>query len=209
MKRKNDLNVPTEDLIFQEEVKDDELYCKKNVSDIIYNDSGVRIRRTRFLIMLAIILILISIISALIGFVYLDKDLKENNNTIVTKYDLFVAHSNSFYGGNIDSFSNYSSLDKAYSYKFTVSNNNPVSLKYSVEFVNPNYGNDGVDMTLINYKLLKNNEIVSEGTLNNLKTDELYKADILSNSSDEYFIKVWSSKIDKELKFDFQINVKV
>ena len=49
------------DLIFEEEVGEEELRSKKNVSDIIYNDLDVRKRRTKFLIFLAISLIIISI----------------------------------------------------------------------------------------------------------------------------------------------------
>lgn len=207
---KNDSTVDIDDLVFQEEVNDDELYSKKDVSDIIYEDDGVRKRRTRFLIILAIILIILSILSAVMGFIFLDKDLKERDKeVIVKKYDLFVTHSNSFYGGKIRSFANYSSSNKAYSYDFTVGNNNPVSLGYSIELVNPDYGNDGVDMSLINYRLLKNNEVVGEGTLDNLMNNELYKTDIMKNSSDEFRVQLWSSSLDKNLKFSFQINVKV
>ena len=210
MTKKNDFNVSTEDLIFEEEVGEEELYSKKNVSDIIYNDLDVRKRRTKFLIFLAISLIIISIISALMGFIFLDKDLKEKKvNSIITKYDLFVTHSNSSYGGSISSFSDYRSLNNAYLYKFDVTNNNSIALDYLVEFINPNYGNDGVDMTLINYKLLKNNEIVSEGVLSNSMTSKLFNTEILSNSRDEYVLKIWSYKMDKKLKFDFKINVKV
>lgn len=210
MTKKNDFNVSTEDLIFEEEVGEEELYSKKNVSDIIYNDLDVRKRRTKFLIFLAISLIIISIISALMGFIFLDKDLKEKKvNSIITKYDLFVTHSNSSYGGSISSFSDYRSLNNAYLYKFDVTNNNSITLNYLVEFINPNYGNDGVDMTLINYKLLRNNQIVSEGVLSNSMTSQLFNTDILSNSRDEYVLKIWSYKMDKKLKFDFKINVKV
>lgn len=210
MTKKNDFNVSTEDLIFEEEVGEEELYSKKNVSDIIYNDLDVRKRRTKFLIFLAISLIIISIISALMGFIFLDKDLKEKKvNPIITKYDLFVTHSNSSYGGSISSFSDYRSLNNAYLYKFDVTNNNSIALDYLVEFINPNYGNDGVDMTLINYKLLRNNQIVSEGVLSNSMTSQLFNTDILSNSRDEYVLKIWSYKMDKKLKFDFKINVKV
>lgn len=80
MTKKNDFNVSTEDLIFEEEVGEEELHSKKNVSDIIYNDLDVRKRRTKFLIFLAISLIIISIISALMGFIFLDKDLKRKKS---------------------------------------------------------------------------------------------------------------------------------
>ena len=208
--KKSDFDVEIDDLIFQEEVKDEELYSKRDVNDVIYNDSEIRRKRTKFLIILAVVLIIISIISAIMGFVYLDKDLKQkNNNVVVQKYDLFVTHSNSSYGGEIASFDDHRKLDDAYSYKFTISNDNPIVLKYSVEFINSNYGNDNIDMTLINYKLLKNGEVVSDGFLSNMMINELYSTDILSNSTDEYVIQVWSLKLAKNLKFNFKINVKV
>ena len=143
-------NIDTDDLVFQEEVNEDELYSKKNTSDIIYKeeDNG----KSKFLVLLAIILILVSILSAIMGFVFWDKDLKkENGNVAVTKYNLFIIHSNDLYGGSINSFSNYDSLSNAFSYKFVVSNSNPVTLDYSVELVNSNHDKDNVDMTLINY----------------------------------------------------------
>ena len=201
-------NIDTDDLVFQEEVNEDELYSKKNTSDIIYKeeDNG----KSKFLVLLAIILILVSILSAIMGFVFWDKDLKkENDNVAVTKYNLFIIHSNDLYGGSINSFSNYDSLSNAFSYKFVVSNSNPVTLDYSVELVNSNHDKDNVDMTLINYRLLKNGKIVNKGILSNLVTNKLYNTDILDNSSDEYIIQMWSSEINKNVKFDFSINVSV
>lgn len=201
-------NIDTDDLVFQEEVNEDELYSKKNTSDIIYKeeDNG----KSKFLVLLAIILILVSILSAIMGFVFWDKDLKkENGNVAVTKYNLFIIHSNDLYGGSINSFSNYDSLSNAFSYKFVVSNSNPVTLDYSVELVNSNHDKDNVDMTLINYRLLKNGKIVNKGILSNLVTNKLYNTDILDNSSDEYIIQMWSSEINKNVKFDFSINVSV
>ena len=155
-------------------------------------------------------MILVSILSAIMGFVFWDKDLKkENGNVAVTKYNLFIIHSNDLYGVSINSFSNYDSLSNAFSYKFVVSNSNPVTLDYSVELVNSNHDKDNVDMTLINYRLLKNGKIVNKGILSNLVTNKLYNTDILDNSSDEYIIQMWSSEINKNVKFDFSINVSV
>ena len=67
---RNDFDTRTSDMTFQEEVPENELHSKLGTSDIIYVDNGVRIRRTRFLIVLAIILILLSVISAFFGFAY-------------------------------------------------------------------------------------------------------------------------------------------
>lgn len=208
--KKNDFEVSTDDLVFQEEVKDEELHSKLGTSDIIYVDNGKVRRRTRFLIFLAIFLILLSIVSAIMGFVYMDKELKaEQNNTKVQKYDLFVTHSSGSYGGTIDSFSKYRDEKTAFSYGFSVSNNNPISLKYSIALNNSTFGSDDVDMSKINYKLYKDDQVIKEGNLFNSENNNLFAIAIPSNSTDKYVIKLWSSDLDKKLGFKFKINVNV
>lgn len=204
---RNDFDTRTSDMTFQEEVPENELHSKLGTSDIIYVDNGVRIRRTRFLMVLAIILILLSVISAFFGFAYLDKD-ANNNAGIVTNYDLFVTHSNSDYGGSIKSFTKYNSLDNAFAYDFSVSNNNPVSLKYSVDIENTNF-NAVNDISLINYALYRNDNVVSEGNLKNLVVNNVYSTSIGTNSSDKYVLKIWSSKLGDTLKFGFKVNIEV
>lgn len=204
---RNDFDTRTSDMTFQEEVPENELHSKLGTSDIIYVDNGVRIRRTRFLIVLAIILILLSVISAFFGFAYLDKD-ANNNSGIVTKYDLFVTHSSSDYGGSIKSFTKYNSLDNAFAYDFSVSNNNPVSLKYSVDIENINF-NAVNDISLINYALYRNDNVVSKGNLKNLVVNNVYTTSIGTNGSDKYVLKIWSSKLGDTLKFGFKVNIEV
>lgn len=204
---KNDFDVETSDMIFQEEVPDNELHSKLGTSDIIYVDNGARARRTRLLIVIAIILILLSVISAFFGFAYLSKD-SSNKSNIVTKYDLFVVHSNSDYGGNIKSFAKYSNLSNAYAYDFSVSNSNPVMLKYLVDIENTNY-NSVNDISLINYSLYRNDKVVSEGNLKNLVVNNIYNTSIGVNKTDKYVLKIWSSKFDKSLNFGFKVNINV
>ena len=204
---RNDFDTRTSDMTFQEEVPENELHSKLGTSDIIYVDNGVRIRRTRFLIVLAIILILLSVISAFFGFAYLDKD-ANNNSGIVTKYDLFVTHSSSDYGGSIKSFTKYNSLDNAFAYDFSVSNNNPVSLKYSVDIENTNF-NAVNDISLINYALYRNDNVVSEGNLKNLVVNNVYSTSIGTNGSDKYVLNICSSKLGDTLKFGFKVNIEV
>ena len=144
------------------------------------------------------------------GFVYMDKELKaEQNNTKVQKYDLFVTHSSGSYGGTIDSFSKYRNEKTAFSYEFSVSNNNPISLKYSIALNNSTFGSDDVDMSKINYKLYKDEQVIKEGNLFNSENNNLFAIAIPSDSTDKYIIKLWSFDLDKKLGFKFKINVNV
>lgn len=207
--KKNNETNEIEKFTFEEEVPDEDLHSKLGVDDHIYVEGTISKIKNIILILLAIFLILTSLFSLLFGFRTLDRDFKARRAaTNVSQYNLLVVHSNGRYGGKIDSFSTHNSLEKAYSYNFSVSNKNPVDLKYSIQLNNLNFGNDNVDMKLINYQLYKNNSIVSEGNLENLKDYNLYDADIVSGTSDSYVIKVWSEKI-KNSGFEFRINVGV
>ncbi len=208
--RKSDFDVSTDDLMFKEEVPEGDLYSKVNVDDRIFEDKAVRKKRTTYLIVLAIILIICSILCAIFGFIYLDKQLKDRiNNPVVEKYDLFVGHSNSTYGGEISSFAKYNSENSAFSYNFYVSNNNPVDLDYSILLANLDYDNSKIDMTLIQYSLLKDNEVVKTGYLEDEKDNLLYEDTIKSNFTDNYTVKLWSDKLSKNNKFNFKINIGV
>lgn len=209
MKKKSDFNVSVDDMMFQEEVKDEELHSKLGTSDIIYENGSARRRRTGFLIFLSVLLILLSIFSIFFGFAYLDKDLSDKGNVTTVKYDLFVVHSNSDYGGVISSFDKYNSMEKAYSYDFSVSNKNPVSLNYSVSLFALDFGNNNIDMTKINYALYKDNVVVQEGILSNVRELSLYDNNCASNTTNEYSIKLWSLTLGKDSKFKFRININV
>ena len=209
MKKKSDFNVSASDMMFQEEVRDDELHSKLGTSDIIYENDKARRRRTGFLIFLSVLLILLSIFSIFFGFAYLDKDLSDKRNVTTVKYDLFVVHSNSDYGGVISYFDKYNSLEKAYSYDFSVSNKNPVSLNYSVSLFALDFDNKNVDMTKISYALYKDNVVVQEGNLGNIRELSLYDTNCPSNTTSKYSVKLWSLNLGKDSKFKFKININV
>lgn len=198
-----------EDFMFTEEVPESELYDKSNQSDIVYVESSERKTRVRILIVLAIILIILAIISALFGFMYLNKAKDDNgsSNVNITRYDIFVSHSDSSYGGNIVSFRNYNSKEKAFSYDFKVSNENPVDLNYKVEILYSNYTENQGSLNLISYSLLKNNEEIASGTLKETEKNVIADVMINANSSDDLVFKIWSGEIDKNIGFNFKVNV--
>lgn len=209
--KKNDEKIGTNELLFDEEVKDDELHSKLGVDDHIYIESERSITgRITFLIVLSIILILISLMSAIFGFVFKDSEYgKRDIGVNVTEYNLYVTHSNNTYGGEINSFANHNSLDKAYSYSFYVSNDNPANLNYSVDLTNLKYDSNNIDMSLIRYSLIKNGEVVAEGNLSDSMTNEIYDTKISSDTIDKYEIKIWSNNITKKVNFVFKINIRV
>lgn len=208
--KKNSYDIDVNDLTFDEEVSEKDLYSKVNVDDRIYVENNSK--RFKWLIIIIIVLLLVSFLSALYGFLRLDNIAREgevSGGVDVLKYNLFVEHSDSSYGGVIKSFSDYSSADKAFAYDFNISNNNPVKLNYTIDIVNPNFGTDNIDMSLINYSLIKNQSEIVSGTLNNASSFDVYSSDILSNVKDEFVIKLWSDKIVDNLEFSFRINIKV
>lgn len=201
-----------EDFIFNEEVPESELYDKSNQSDIVYVESSERKTRVRILIVLAIILIILAIISALFGFIYLNNDRKnatDNSDVNITRYDIFVSYSDSSYGGNIVSFKNYNSSEKAFSYDLKVSNENPVDIEYKVEIVDNNYAENKDSLNMISYSLINNNVEIASGVLENKEINTLADVTIDSNSTNNLVLKVWSNKIDNNIGFNFKINVTV
>lgn len=198
-----------EESIFIEEVPESVLYNKKNQNDLIYIEDNNYKKRAKFLILLAIILIIIALLLSFFGLMYLNKErlAKENdsNNINIIRYDIFVSHSNNSYGGNIKSFANYNSKEKAFSYSFKVSNDNPVNIDYKVEVLDNNFGNS--NLNLISYILLNNDEEIASGVLKNKEVNELTDVTIASHSVNNLVLKLWSSNVDKG--FNFKINVVV
>ncbi len=197
----------TEELTFKEEVKDEELHSKLGVDDHIY------VRKffgAPFLIGLAIFLILASLLAAILGLIVFDKELTGRPIGVFhNEYRLTVTHSNKNYGGTIKSFVNYNNSGNSFNYVFSVENKNSVDLKYSVELINPNYGSDNIDQGNISYMLIKNKQVVKNGSLSNFKTNNLYNTNISSNSVDAYEIKIWGNNINKDSNFSFKINIGV
>lgn len=199
--------VSTDSLTFEEEVNESELHSKVDVDDHIYIKDEVSSFRNTLLIIIAGLLILLSLFSAIFGFNLMND--KSKTGYDVKKYNLLVTHSSGNYGGVIKSIDVYDSKKNSYEYEFTVDNNNPVDINYAVTLINPLYESDKVDMKLINYSLLKNDAEVSSGTLESVLNNELYKVTIKSNKKDVYKIKLWSSKIEKNTSFTFKISIDV
>ena len=209
MNQKNDDYISnTDELIFKEEVADEELHSKLGVDDHIYVKKSFF--GAPFLIGLAIFLILTSLLAAILGLIVFDKELTGRPIGVFhNEYKLTVVHSNNNYGGTVKSFANYNNSGNSFNYVFHVENKNTVDLKYSVELENPNYGSDNIDQTKISYMLLKNKQVVKNGSLSNMKTNDLYKTTISGKSVDEYEIKIWGDNINNDLNFSFKINIGV
>lgn len=209
--KKND-DIKDNNFVFEEEVPENMLYDKSKQNDIVYVESSKKKTRVRILIVLAIILIVLAIISALFGFMYLNEARENdvsNSKTNITRYDIFVSHSDSSYGGNIASFKNYNSSDKAFSYDLKVSNENPVAIDYKVEVVDNNYDLNKDSLGLISYSLINNDEVIASGAFENKEVNTLANVTINSNSSNNLVLKVWSDKIDDNVAFNFKVNIAV
>ena len=206
-KKNDDYVTDTDELFFKEEVADEELHSKLGVDDHIYVK---KFFGAPFLIGLAIFLILTSLLAAILGLIIFDKELTGRPIGVFhNEYKLTVIHSNKAYGGTIKSFVNYDSSGNSYNYVFNVENKNDVDLKYSIQLENPNYGLDNIDQSKISYMLLKNQQVVKNGSLSNSKTNNLYDVTISGKSVDAYEIKIWGNNINKDLDFSFAINIEV
>lgn len=198
----NDFHLENE--IFDEEVSENDISLSNNY--VVNKDKK---SKQKWLFVLCLLLILTSLASFAYAFSRFSDGANRENEVNVIQYNLFVERFGSSYGGEIASFKEYDSLDKAFTYDFNVSNSNPVSLKYNLELVNSNFGLDNVDLSLINYSLVKNNVEVLSGTLSNVFNMNLYETDISSNAKDEYTLKLWSNEIDDNMKYSFRLNINV
>ena len=202
MKQKSDYTDKTEVLTFNEEVADEDLHSKLGVDDHIY------VRKFfggPFLVALGVILILTSLFALMYGLFNSDKYLDGRQIGVThSEYKLLVTHTTKQYGGTIDSFDKYNSLDKAFTYSFSVSNSNPIQLQYGISLTSLNNLKDDV-----HYQLVRNNQVVEEGLVNNKDTDTIYNTSISSSTVDKYEIKIWSNTKDSAQKYTFKVNVDV
>lgn len=201
MKKNNDM-AEDKRYTFKEEVPEEDLHSKLDVDDHIYV-SKKKIYGLPVVEFLLVILFISLLFALIFGVVSLNSG---GSTPDVSKYSLVVAHSNELYGGKIASFSEYNSLEEAYSYQFTVKNANDIDINYYVKLTNNDYDFENNDMTLIKYQLIKNEEVVMEGHLKNSKENDLYKQKISSNSSDKYILKLWSTTTNN-LELDFKVTV--
>lgn len=188
---------------FTEEVDANSLYSYVNQNDIVAIKKQAKVN---VLISIAITFIVIAVLLSFMGFFLLYKGGDSIFINSSTKYNLFVTHTTSTYGGVIDSFKDYNSSDTAYVYKFNVQNNNNVSLKYDVVLENLSFS-EGSNYNLINYSLLNFDNEMAMGTLDSVKSFKLLSRDIGSSVSDNYTLKLWSSSFPSSFSFKIDINV--
>ncbi len=206
MKEKN--NIPSESLTFQEDVSENELHSKVDVDDRIFIKSDASKVRSVVLMIVCGLLILLSLFSAIYGFNLMGDKIKKDRYN-VKNYNVVVTHSSKSYGGTITSFEKYNSKENGYTYDFSVSNTNPISIKYNIELFNPLYGSDKVNMELISYSLIKNGKEEKSGVLSDSMNNSIYTTSIDTGKNDSYEIVLWGNKIKKDLSFSFKINVNV
>ncbi len=188
---------------FTEEVDANSLYSYVNQNDVVAIKKQAKVN---VLISMAITFIVIAVLLSFMGFFLLYKGGDSIFVNSSTKYNLFVTHTTSTYGGVIDSFKDYNSSDTAYVYKFNVQNNNNVSLKYDVVLENLSFS-EGSNYNLINYSLLNFDNEMAMGTLDSVKSFKLLSRDIGSSVSDNYTLKLWSSSFPSSFSFKIDINV--
>lgn len=195
---------------FNEEVPEVDLYDKSDMSDIIYvRDVSYR-SKINLLIAIAIFLIVSALLLSLFGMALIGKDYLWNDtdnvgNTIT--YNLFVSHSNNYYGRSAVNFEEYNTSSKTLDYSFDVRNSNPIDINYKIILNNPYFGEDNVDMSLINYSLYINQEEITSGKLKNEAECLLSNITIGSNANHNVLLKLWSSDLGKNNKFNFKIDV--
>lgn len=200
-------NNEKKELIFNEEVPDDELHSKLGVDDHIYVTNRRGIFGGPLLIFLALFLAFSALFALMYGLVSLSGDSNRKIGVNVDEYHLKVIHSNYSYGGTINSFSKYNSSTKYFNYSFSVDNNNSINLDYSVNLEIKEKSNN-LDLEKVNYTLLKNGIAVQSGTLSEFDS-ELYSTTALKSSSDAYQIRLWSETIKDKSSLKFRIKILV
>lgn len=189
---------------YVEEVNENQLYDKKDRTDIIYSKSYLSTTRNVVLIIFMVLLLLISLFSLIFGFVYFNKHI-DNGDT----YTLFVVHSNDEYGGKQISFDEYNSFKNSYSYDFSVKNSNEVKLNYKIQIENTNFSSNNADYSKINYSLLNYNNVISEGKIINDNIFDVVSLDIEPNQNQQLVLKLWSDDVNQNLIYSFKINILV
>lgn len=207
MNQKNENDVENKELLFKEEVPDEELHSKLGVDDHIYVSNRRGIYGGPFLTFLALFLACSALFALMYGLISLSANPDRIIGVNVEEYRLKVIHSNNSYGGSINSFSKYNSSSKYYTYNFSIDNNNSIDLNYSVN-LEIKEKSDNLDVEKINYTLLKNGIAVQSGNLSEFDS-ELYSTTALKGSSDEYQIRLWSNNLNYNSSLKFRIKILV
>lgn len=207
MKSDNHVNDVKEDT-FKEEVPEEELHSKLGVDDHIYVSNRNGLYGGTLLMLFAILLAFAALFATFYGLASLDSDLgKRDIGVKVDEYRLKVIHSNYDYGGKIKSFSDYTSSEKYFSYKFSVTNDNTVDLDYSVS-LKINDKSDNLNLDLVDYTLLRNGVSVKSSKLSDVDGN-IYSATALKKSMDEYELRIWGDGSVKNSSLKFKVEVVV
>ena len=208
MKNEKLVNEDVKEETFKEEVPEEELHSKLGVDDHIYISRRKGIYGGSLLMLFAILLAFSALFATFYGLISLDSDLgKRNIGVTVDEYRLKVIHTNYDYGGKIKSFANYTSSNKYFSYKFSVTNENPIDLDYFISLKVKDKSDD-LDLNLVNYTLLRNGVSVKSEKMSEANGD-IYSTTILKKSADDYEIRIWGDSSVKDSNLTFKINVEV
>lgn len=172
-------------------------------SQSYYNQNEDYDRKKKKIIII-ILLIFIIVLLLSLGLYILLFNKKDANDVNVDYNDLLVIHSKSDYGDTISSFNTYSTKDSAYSYTFYIDNVNDDEIKYSVYFIDYS-SNQSINKSQINYSIIKNNEVIYTGILDNLSIIKLTSNKVPSHSKDNYELKMWSDSNITDFKFKIKV----
>ena len=118
--------------------------------------------------------------------------------------NLFVVHSNTSFGSEINNFNAYTSEEKSYKYTFYVDNQNQKEVSYQVSVIDVEDGL--IDKTKVGYALYKNNNLVFRGVLTNDRENILTTTKLNSSAIDNYELRLWGiSSIEGSYKFKVRV----
>ncbi len=156
--------------------------------------------------LLLYILIFLALLFLGIGVIYYFYTVNSFEGGKIQVNDLFVVHSSGEFGSNVVNFDNYTSYDTAFSYTFYVDSQNNIEVPYKVSLVDVE--NTLSDKTKVGYAILKNEEVVFQGTLLDNYENVLTTTKINAGTVDNYELKLW--KTDKlSGSYKFKINVSI
>ena len=181
---------------FDEEVLEHELEQRK--------DPEIRVVHKINVIVLILFFLSLGLLIFSLYYAFFSEKTYVNVRTIQSG-DIAVLHSKADFGGTIDSFIKFTSEEESSSYKFTVQNNNEHELNYDIKIQDKTgAGISRINLNYLNYSLYKNNNKISTGVISNLNNNILIKEKTLSDSKDDYEIKLWSSVVSQD-GYNFEI----
>ncbi len=187
----------------------DEFYDEIPANDV-ENRKDPTLKEKRKINIIIIILFIISLLLLLFSIYYaFFMPKKYINYKTIKDGDIAVIHSKIDFGTTINSFSTYTSENKANEYKFYIMNDNNHELNYNI-YITTEVLNEVnipmIDKTMISYALYKNNKKVASGTLKDITSNHLVKEVTKDNNKDTYVLKLWSnSGANKGYKYRIEV----